>query len=619
MGISSKFIKFIKSEQLFGFVALLFCLLMPVFTSAQENDRITTVNGKKYYMHNVGKGETIYGIAQKYNLQPKDIVLENPSAIDGVKAGDVLLLPIVSASKTKDTTAATPVVNSTPEKPGQWFYHEVEPKETLYSLSKKFNTTISAIDSLNPEITLKGLQKGQKIRIPTAQTQVVNKPTPKDSVKKNTPPKPIMDKINVGTDSAKNQPKNNNTEVKKTPDESKAYKNLVIEQTHADTAKPVAPIKDTGKKLNRYNIALILPFSPGGSDTLRISKLLAETEQIPQMTQISVDYYHGIVLALDSLAKKGLKANLHLYNVLPGSDSISRSVDSILRNPELATMNLIIGPPSPAHFKRVARFADLHHIPIVSPLSGENSLLKNNPYASKITPSAITETEATADYIASHYNHANLIIIHNKTANDEYYEVFKKRFKKTDSVLGHTDTLCRTESTGNVFAIGYKISRKGLNIIIVPYMGESFVAKFVNDIANSSYAKDDSIILFGMHKWANNDALEPNNLDTLNFHFPSNEFVNYSDSNTKKFITRYRYYYLSEPTYYSYQGFDAGIFYGGLLQAFGTDMQNHLGDKKFRGLQTSFDMYRSNPANGYENKTVYILEYRNYTVKLDSR
>ncbi len=122
-----------------------------------------------------------------------------------------------------------------------------------------------------------------------------------------------------------------------------------------------------------------------------------------------------------------------------------------------------------------------------------------------------------------------------------------------------------------------------------------------------------------MHNWANNDALAGDNLDTLNFHFPSNEFVDYHDSLTRKFISKYRNNYLSEPSEYSYKGFDLGMFYVNSLNHYGSDMQNHLGDTKYRGIHTSFDMFRNNPANGYENNAVYILEYSNYTEKLDSK
>jgi LysM repeat protein len=578
--------------------------LMPGFVHAQkDNDIPTTVNGKKYYMHTVGKEETIYGIAHKFNLEPKDIVLENPSAMDGVKTGDVLLIPMAGASKPGDTSFIK----------GNYIYYEVQPKETLYSLCKKYNTTIGALDSLNPELAEKGLQKGHKIRIPVVPVQPIvatanppgNHTVMKDSVKP---------AVKAPQPSPETKPV-----VKQNPNEANAYKNLVVQQTHADTIKPNAAIPDTGKKMNRYNIALIMPFANENADTLRLNRLLEGTELVPQTTEVSVDFYHGIILALDSLAKKGFKANLHVYNIVPRSDTSSRSVDSILGNPEMRIMNLIIGPPYPVNFKRVATFAGLHRIPIVSPLSSESSVLKNNTWTSKTTPSSVTETEFEADYIVSHYANANIILIHNRDANDEYFEIFKKRFRITDSTMGHKDTLRRAESMGGVSGLKNKMERNLKNVIVMPYQGAPYIAKFVNEFANSSYANDDSLVLFGMHNWANNDALAAENLDTLNCHFPSNEFVNYADSVTKKFIAKYRNNYLGEPSYYSYEGYDAGMFYGNLLWMYGTDMQSHLGDIKYRGLQTSFEMQRSSPTMGYENKAVYILEYKNYMEKWDTK
>jgi len=586
MGVSTEFIKFIKSGCAFYFV--LFCLVLPGFLKAQNNIPVT-VSGKKYYKHIVVKGETVYGIAKKFNQEPKDIVLANPSASNGVSVGDTLLIPFVgelsSGSNTQDN----------------YIYHKVVEKETLYSLSKKYNTTITAIDSLNPGLASTGLQAGHDIRIPVVQPKpaVINNPQPKQPVVKDT------------LKTVKPPP----TQLTTNKNETQAYKTLVVEQFHTDTSK-FLPALDTGKKMARYNIALIMPFAPG-ADTLH--RLVSGTEQIPFTTRISVDFYHGIILAFDSLAKKGLKINLHVFNISPGPDSSFYATDSILKNPAMLQMNLIIGPPSSSNFKRVAQFAEMHHISILSPLSPESSILKNNPWTSKVKPSAVTETEAEADYIALHYKHATVILIHNRDADDVYYKVFKTRFIKADSAFGSRDTLYHAESIGGVSGLASKINTNVANVIVMPYQGAPFVAKFVNELANSKYSHHDSLVLFGMHNWADNDALDPANLDTLDFHFPSNEFVNYADSSTKKFIAKYRNNYLSEPGYFSYEGYDAGMFYGSLLQMYGTNMQNHLSDIKYNGLQTSFEMFRSSPTNGYENLGVYILEYRNYTEKLDAR
>ena len=596
MGIISKkfikLVKFIKCGQAFCFIAILFC---PVFAYAQNNsnDVQVKVNGKKCIRHIVEKGETIYGIAEKFNEKPKDIVFQNPSAMEGIHPGDTLMIPVIV--KTAIDTSSVK---------GNYIYHEVAGKETLYSLAKQYGTTVGAIDSLNPEISEKGLQKGHTIRIPIVPpaNAVANKSQQKQPIKKDT------------LSSVKQAQTNGNK------NEAQAYKSLIGGgQAPADTSKVMAAYIDTGRKMNRYNIALIMPFASAGADTLRLSRLIEGTEQVPTTTQIAVDFYHGVKLALDSLSKLGFEVNLHVYNTVASTDTSSRAVDSILRNPAILKMNLIIGPPFPSNYRRVARFAGVHRIPIISPLSPENNVLKNNPWTSKLVPSPITEMEIEADYIVANYRRANIIIMHNRDANGEYYEAFKKRFKKSDSVLGGKDTLRHAESIGGVAGLASKINNTGVNVIVMPYQGAAFIAKFINELANSKYSHDDSLIIFGMQNWTTNDAVEPDNLDTLNFHFPSNDFVNYKDTATKKFITKYRTNYLSEPSYYSFEGYDATMFYGNLLHMHGTDIQGHVSDSKYRGLQTSFDMYRSSPSMGFENKAVYILEYKNYTEKLDSK
>jgi ABC-type branched-subunit amino acid transport system substrate-binding protein len=306
---------------------------------------------------------------------------------------------------------------------------------------------------------------------------------------------------------------------------------------------------------------------------------------------------------------------LHLYNISSTSDTSAYLLDSILKAPGFASTNLIIGPPSTAHFKQVARYAAQHGIPIVSPIVADNSVLLNNAFASKVTPSSITEVEKMADYIAAHYARCNIILLHHRDATDEvYYEDFKKRFKANMQVSGETDSVTTADYSDNLEILGKKINENKNNVIVAPYQGASFVAKLVNKLANSKYADNDSIVLFGMHNWLNNDNLDMANLDTLNFHFPSNDFVNYSDSCTKGFIKSYRWNYYTEPSNFACQGFDITYFYVKLLGKYGTALQDHLSDVKYNGVHTSFDLRRVSDTGGYDNKAIYILEYKSYAV-----
>ncbi|MFN7100625.1 MAG: LysM peptidoglycan-binding domain-containing protein [Flavobacterium sp.] len=107
--------------------------------------------------HKVEKGETINQIAQKYQVTPFDIYQLNPDAQSGLKPNSVLIIP-TKASKKAVVPAAKAKVTS----------HEVQPKETLYGIEKKYGITDEALKAANPFLESEGLQIGQVLTIPGA-------------------------------------------------------------------------------------------------------------------------------------------------------------------------------------------------------------------------------------------------------------------------------------------------------------------------------------------------------------------------------------------------------------------------------------------------------------------
>lgn len=112
-----------------------------------------------YKKHKVAKGETIASIAKAYKITPYDIYRLNPDAKNGLKENTTLLIP--SASKAPQTE---PVKEKTTKVANT--IHEVQPKETLFSLSKKYDVSVDDIKKANTVTLENGLQVGQKIIIP---------------------------------------------------------------------------------------------------------------------------------------------------------------------------------------------------------------------------------------------------------------------------------------------------------------------------------------------------------------------------------------------------------------------------------------------------------------------
>ena len=75
---------------------LIVFLLGSIQLFAQPKDaEIEVKDGKKYYIHIVQAGNSLWGIHNLYNVPVDDIVSSNPGVENGIKDGQKLLIPVV--------------------------------------------------------------------------------------------------------------------------------------------------------------------------------------------------------------------------------------------------------------------------------------------------------------------------------------------------------------------------------------------------------------------------------------------------------------------------------------------------------------------------------------------
>jgi LysM repeat protein len=100
--------------------------------------------------HTVQAGENLYRISQRYGVTVEAIMAANGiTDARSLKVGQVLLIPVGGGSGTTGTGA-----------------YVVQPGDTLYSIAKRFGTTVETLAALNglaPPYTIKA---GQSLVIP---------------------------------------------------------------------------------------------------------------------------------------------------------------------------------------------------------------------------------------------------------------------------------------------------------------------------------------------------------------------------------------------------------------------------------------------------------------------
>ena len=132
------------------FIAVLSAFLITLASSAQEGD---------FIRYRVSKGETVSKIARENGISVTEIFKHNPEAKQGINEGAFLLLPNPNAQK--KVTVAT---SNTTELPAQRVKfegektHLVQPKETLYSITRKYDVSVQDLYRWNPTLEAEGLK-----------------------------------------------------------------------------------------------------------------------------------------------------------------------------------------------------------------------------------------------------------------------------------------------------------------------------------------------------------------------------------------------------------------------------------------------------------------------------
>ncbi|MEO8516388.1 MAG: LysM peptidoglycan-binding domain-containing protein, partial [Flavobacterium sp.] len=120
---------------------------------------------EKSFKHTVLKGETVFQIAKDYKVSAQDILKLNPGAENGLQENTTLIIPnhqsISYMLKKNDVTAE------------KYTQHQVTAKETLYSISMQHNISVEELEKNNIEILKNGLKEGQTLQIPLTKTTAV--------------------------------------------------------------------------------------------------------------------------------------------------------------------------------------------------------------------------------------------------------------------------------------------------------------------------------------------------------------------------------------------------------------------------------------------------------------
>lgn len=547
-----------------------------------------TAQTKKYKQHTVKKGETIRSIARDFDVSTRDIYDLNPDIDRKPQENSVILIPIVDDIPIQNT------INYT-----------VLAKETLYSITKKFNISIEELVKLNPFLA-DGLKEGHVLLIPKLNFENQLQETVVESK-----PDEIFHKVQKG-ETLYSLTRRYQISEEKLIELNPLLKNGLKEgmELRVQTVNAIQEVKKESaikefkpsvkapenirfSKGKSIDVALMLPFKLS-----EIEEVSTHFNNSTSLLNITTEFYQGALIAIDSLRNQGAVINLKIVD----TDKSDEQPSALIKANNLSDTDLFIGPLFLSSAHQLAK--SITHGFVVAPMNSKEHTKFNEHNLVKAGVSNEILENKMIQFIKSKYAGQNIIVIgDNKPGSSNEAERVSLKLK----------------SSGTISAVrilkpiaGY-ITKEQFEAVLTPskvnwilIVGDDNIV--ITDAVNTFGMVDKSvqIRLFRLNNEGNIERANNNYLARLEYTYPSSEYSNFDEPTVQAFVTMYKGKYIAPPSSYAIRGFD--VTYDGLFRLLYSGVSEESIDKyKFDRVALRFD-YKPTNSVGYENAGVYILK-----------
>ena len=583
------------------YVLMLFLSLAGVSIHAQNNRSqvvITSGQDNNVFFHTIERGQTVYAIATMYGVTPDDIYRLNPDSKEGIKAGATLKIP------QRDMVGGT-----AKKQDGNYVFHTIQPKETLYSLSIRYTVPATAIVKANPGLSTSTFTIGKTIRIPatpieslpTKEVKTVTKEIEYTIEKKETMYR-ICRKFNVSSaELIKRNPKLKDGVkagmVIKIPVETKDVVTETAPVMHERDVNALLTAPREIKRVNMIKVALLLPFMTN--------------EKTPSANTLRfIEYYEGMLLAVDSLRNSGGSIELSVFDTGNGT----KKLKEVLKDDALKEANLIIGAVYNDQIGPVAEFAEKNNIKYVIPFTSKNDDVLSNANIFQVnTPHSYLYAKASqagCDLFAN--DNVILLKVPGTEEKTDFIKAFKAEMKQRNIPWRELTYSAETFPT-DMEALLSKEKRS----VIVPTSGTlEALNKFKSPLRMLSETKPEyNITMFGYPEWQTYTRECLDDFFALNTYIYSNFYADNLAPEVSDFYSKYKTWYskslINYFPKYGILGFDTGMFFFDAIRKYGSNFENNLGKIRYKGIQTCFDFERVNNWGGFINTNIFIVHYQN--------
>lgn len=459
---------------------------------------------------------------------------------------------------------------------GKLYYsHVVLERQTLYSISKTYQVSIDEIYDANEAIQLRetGLKKNSIIRIPVNSK---NKAKKGKTLPGEEEPEEVNDAAGAQEASVPESDKQNVSE----PEQSEVLE--IIDTTSVEEEEIF--IEEPQCK-REASIALILPFN------LRSGKA----------DDYYLDFYSGALIAASELGEAGVDINLDVFD--------SKDAKTLTDSTRLNSYDVLIGPVTKDDIQTVLDNVREDTF-VVSPMDPrpEELLSSHKNLIQMYVPKTEQLVDITSQVKGKKYS--DKVIIVSETGVDSGVDKLKPLLSQAGvSFDVITLDINHAKLAYNYFVPKMVKKNVGENYVIMMSEREMFVNEILRNCSRMN-SLGYNVRTLTTSKLKNMDLPDVKMVHDAETYVSTANNVNYNADKVRRFILKYRALCHTEPSNFSYQGYDLMKYFGSIVAEHGKDWPEYLGAHKSKMLQINLDIQKTGENGGYINKGIRRIGYR---------
>ena len=523
------------------------------------------INGQVCYSHVVLERQTLFSISKAYNVSVDDIYKYNPSVKqNGLVKNSIIIIPVAEETAVKEVETpeqpetAAPVqenVQKADKEPAKKESarkkkktHTVKWYESIDDIAAKYGVTVEEIMAAN-KLSERKLKSRMKLEIPEpGEIVIAEVPVEEETVSPADSAAVISHDGQTGTEQE---------------DDSPWW---------------------SFKKNEKVTASLLLPFKATGTSGSRSN----------------MDFYSGVLLAVNDLAAAGISTDLNVYDIADGNYDPARN--------DIRNSDIVIGPVSVKDITNALTYVGNSSV-LVSPLDPKaESLVSTHPdMVQAPTPHKMQYNDLAAWIKEDCLPGDRVILISEKGARLTEAALEMKHSVDSAGIDYSSFSYSILEGRDVEKPLKALMTDTAANRVMIISENEAFVNDVVRNL-NMMIHQKYNVILYGPSKIRSFETIEVENFHKTNLHVSLTYYIDYNDQRVKNMLMKYRALFNTEPTQFAYQGYDIASYFIELCSKYGKDWQKYLPHEEKSMLQSTFKCMQQ-ADGGYVNHGVRRIVY----------